>query len=265
MRELKVVGLEPDAKHIVCTDKESGDKFRIAADDRLRAALRGDLARFGQIEIEMDAALRPREIQARIRAGASVEQVAAQSGMPASRVERFAYPVLLERSRAAQLAQKGHPVRGDGPMVNTLEEVVGAAFRGRGHNLEQAEWDAWKHEDGYWVVQLEWQVGRTSIAAHWRFQPDGHGGSLTALDEAATDLVDPDFGRQLRGLTPVPTHRPEKVTEQHTLDEYYDEVPDEPVHNPKQAPTHPNPKDRRGKPAMPSWEDVLLGVRSSGH
>ena len=280
MRELKVIGLEPDGKHLVCSDTETGQKFRLPADDKLRAASRGDIARFGQIEIEMESTLRPKDIQARIRAGASIEDVAAKSGMPASRVERFAYPVLLERSRAAELAQKGHPVLGNGPAVQTLADVVTLAFRTRGHNIDDAEWDAWKDDDGHWVAQLRWQAGRTSNAAHWRFLPDAHGGTVTALDDPASDLVDPDFGRPLRGLAPVPGVAPEQpvaaaVPDQHTLDEYYgtesdadttasETVPEE-APQPKKAPAQASSKNKRGKPAMPSWEDVLLGVRSSGH
>lgn len=272
MRELEVIGLQPDGKHLVCADRETGEKFRMPLNDKLRAAARGDIARFGQIEIEMESTLRPRDIQARIRAGASVEQVAAQSGMAVHRVERYAYPVLLERSRAADLAQLGHPVRENGPAVLTLAEVVGLAFRARGHSIDEAQWDAWKDDDGHWIAELRWQAGRTSNAAHWRFQRDAHGGTVTALDDTAADLVDPDFGRPLRGLSPV-TRVAEATREpdpQHTLDDYYESTPrtpeplDEPD-EPKQAPTHPNPKDKRGKPAMPSWEDVLLGIRSSGH
>lgn len=203
MRELRVIGLTPDSAHIVCVDTETGVKYRLPADEKLRAAARGDLARFGQIEIETEATMRPRDIQARIRAGASVEQVTEESGMPTSRVERFAYPVLLERARAAELAQKAHPVRKDGPAVETLIDVVSAAFAERGHNIDIAEWDAWKDEKGYWVAQLQWQAGRSVIAAHWRFQPDAHGGSVTPLDDPATDLIDPDFGRALRGLATI--------------------------------------------------------------
>ena len=299
MRELKVIGLEPSGTYLVCADAETGQKFRLPADDKLRAASRGDIARFGQIEIEMESTLRPKDIQARIRAGASVEQVASESGMAASRVERFAYPVLLERSRAADLAQKGHPVRENGPAVMTLVEVVQLAFRARGHNYEQAEWDAWKDEHGHWVAQLAWKAGRSSNAAHWTFLPDAHGGTVKPMDKAATDLVDPDFGRPLRGLSPVPVAAAveapvvaEVVDEsQRTLDDYYSSAPNtaaasttaptpsepaavehsEPVTatgetaTPKPAPTQQNGKDKRGKPAMPSWEDVLLGVRSSGH
>ncbi|MEV5649314.1 septation protein SepH [Nocardia sp. NPDC052254] len=240
MRELRVIGLTPDSAHIVCVDAETGQKYRLAADEKLRAAARGDLARFGQIEIETEATMRPRDIQARIRAGASVEQVTEESGMPASRVERFAYPVLLERARAAELAQKAHPVRKDGPAVETLIEVVSAAFAERGHNIDIAEWDAWKDEKNYWVAQLQWQAGRSVIAAHWRYQPDAHGGSVSPLDDPASDLIDPDFGRALRGLaTILPESAPEPVVEpvpsapvqapvaaeagQAGLDEYYEQ------------------------------------------
>ncbi|MFB7877802.1 septation protein SepH [Nocardia sp. NPDC056064] len=336
MRELRVIGVTPDSTHIVCSDIESGTKFRLPADDKLRAAARGDLARFGQIEIETEASMRPRDIQARIRAGASVEQVQAESGMPATKVERFAYPVLLERARAAELAQKAHPVRPDGPAVETLHEIVTAAFAERGHTIEQAEWDAWKDEKGFWVAQLQWRHGHSEIAAHWRYQPDAHGGSVSPLDDPANDLIDPDFGRALRGLatilpepsTPVveppvpveprpreqlsPTARP-AARPQPKFDEFYEQrqvaagggtaaipaapvpaaapapvpaaaapaaapvpaVPSQPVaQQDKPTADEPVPVDtpapkparpKRGKAPMPSWEDVLLGVRSSGH
>ncbi|KAF0961927.1 MULTISPECIES: septation protein SepH [Rhodococcus] len=284
MRELRVIGLEPDGSHVVCADASTGEKFRLPADDKLRAASRGDIARLGQIEIEMDSQLRPREIQARIRAGASVEQVADEAGIPLAKVERFAYPVLLERSRAAEMAQGGHPVRDNGPAVPTLAEIVTQAFRARGHNIDDATWDAWRDEDNHWVAQLQWQAGRTTNAAHWRYQPDAHGGTIVALDDTAFDLIDPDFGRPLRGLAPVasdepeqlelaefptevevPTIEPEEIIEADVTEEPEDEPasPEEPA-APKIAPHQTNNKDKRGKPALPSWDDVLLGVRSSG-
>ncbi|MGW4282053.1 septation protein SepH, partial [Nocardia sp. NPDC004750] len=244
MRELRVIGVTPDSTHIVCIDTESGQKFRLPADDKLRAAARGDLARFGQIEIEMEATMRPRDIQARIRAGASVEQVTEESGMPASRVERFAYPVLLERARAAELAQKAHPVRPDGPAVDILIDVVTAAFTARGHNIEGAEWDAWKDEKGYWVAQLQWQNGRSEIAAHWRYQPDAHGGSVSPLDDPASDLIDPDFGRALRGLATIVPPEPEPAPPQ-----------PEPVAEPRPAPAAPPARtaSRQSQPTLDEY------------
>ena len=200
MRELRVIGLEPDGKKVICQDTESGEKFRIPADDTLRAAARGDLSRLGQIEIEMESTLRPREIQARIRAGATVAEVAVAAGVPMNRVERFAHPVLLERSRAAELAAAAHPLRYDGPALSTLGEVVAAALGARGHNPENTEWDAWKAEDNRWVVQVSWNVGRSVNRAHWRYLPGSNSGTVEAIDEVADELIDPDLSRPLRSV-----------------------------------------------------------------
>ena len=80
MRELDVLGLNGDGTRIVCQDPANGEEFSVAADEKLRAAARGDLSRIGQLEIEMESQLRPRDIQARIRAGASVAEVAKLAG-----------------------------------------------------------------------------------------------------------------------------------------------------------------------------------------
>src|SRR6201990_52789 len=179
MRELTIVGLDVDGKHIICESTkdngEPGDKFKIRADERLRAAVRGDGARVGQthIDIEVTSMLRPKEIQSRIRAGASVEQVAAAAGVDIERVERFAHPVLLERSRAAELATAAHPVLADGPSVLTLLETVTTALVARGLDHDTV-WDAWKNEDGRWTVQLGWKAGRSDNVAHFRFSPGAH-------------------------------------------------------------------------------------------
>ncbi|MGW9266206.1 septation protein SepH [Gordonia terrae] len=205
MRELRVVGVETDGSHVICQDPQSGEKFRIASDERLRAAARGDISRLGQIEIEMESALRPREIQARIRAGATVAEVAAAAGVGVDKIERFAHPVLLERSRATELAGAAHPIRHDGPAVATLVESVTEGLLAYGQNPNDADWDAWKGDDGYWVVQVAWSVGRTDNLAHWRYQPGSHGGSVDPLDDLADELTHPETIAPRRRLTPVAT------------------------------------------------------------
>ncbi len=82
MRELKVVGLDVDGQHILCEEDDRADAFRLRVDDRLRAAVRGDAVRPSRPhnEVETRSVLRPKEIQARIRAGASVEQLAESAG-----------------------------------------------------------------------------------------------------------------------------------------------------------------------------------------
>ncbi|GLZ42592.1 septation protein SepH [Actinokineospora sp. NBRC 105648] len=203
MRALRVVGLSDDGKTIICEDPARGERFTLPADERLRAAARGDVTRLGQIEIELESQMRPREIQTRIRAGESVEQVSEAAGIPAHKVERFAYPVLLERSRTADLAQRAHPVREDGPDLQTLGEVVAHSFGLRGQDYAAAGWDSWRGEDGKWVVQISWTAGRSLNRAHWSFHPGAHGGTVSPLDEHAHDLLDPQPNRPLRTVRPV--------------------------------------------------------------
>jgi hypothetical protein len=263
MRELKIVGLDVDGKHIICEGDNPADKFEIRVDDRLRAVVRGDGARVNQthIDIEVSSMLRPKDIQARIRAGASVEQLAESAGADIARVERFAHPVLLERARAAELATAAHPILADGPALLTLLETVTSSLVARGLNPDSTTWDAWRNEDGRWTVQLGWKAGRSDNLAHFRFCPGSHGGTVTAVDDAASELIDPDFDRPL--LRPVAP-----------LAQLDFEEPEAPVPTPGPAPviaetaeTEPKAEQRRarrGKPAVPAWEDVLLGVRSSG-
>lgn len=255
MRELKVVGLDIDGKRIICESDDPNEKFILRADDRLRAAVRGDRPGIShpQSDSEVPSVLRPKEIQARIRAGASIEQVAESAGVDVSRVERFAHPVLLERSRAAELATAAHPVLADGPAVLTLLETVTSALIARGLDPDSANWDAWRNEDGRWTVQLSWQAGHSQNAAHFRFTPGAHGGTVTAFDDAACELIDPDFARPLRPVAPVA---------QLAIEE--SQPPAEVIEEPEPPKPARPPRPRKGKPPVPAWEDVLLGVRSGG-
>ena len=191
--------------------------------------------------------LSPKDIQAKIRAGASVEQVAAASGSDITRIRRFAHPVLLERYRAAELATAAHPVLAGGPTVLTLLETISTALVARGLDPDGLSWDAWRNEDCRWTVQLAWKAGRSDNIAHFCFVPGAHGGTVTAVDDAASELVDPNFERPLRPLAKV-AH----VEFDETARPAVTERPEPPVHT------------RRGKPVIPAWEDVLLGVRSGG-
>ena len=50
---------------------------------------------------------------------------------------------------------------------------------------------------------MSWRAGRSDNRAHWTFQPGAHGGTVTALDEHASDLVEGLPARPLRTVGPV--------------------------------------------------------------
>ncbi|WP_344023345.1 septation protein SepH, partial [Kribbella jejuensis] len=160
MREARLVGLSQDGTQLILAVAETGEEFAVPVDDRLRAALRGDRARLGQLEIQMESALRPRDIQARIRAGESPEAVAAVAQMPMERVMAFAGPVLAERDHIASLAQRASVRRrggGDAPTRN-LGAWVTDRLRLRQVDPASADWDAWRREDGRWAVRVSYFV-----------------------------------------------------------------------------------------------------------
>jgi hypothetical protein len=197
MRALRVLGLAEDGKNLVCEDGTSGELFTLPSDERLRAATRGDLSRLGQLQIELEPQLRPREIQARIRSGSSIAEVAIAASTSVSRIERYAYPVLLERSTMAEKARLAHPTIDGNPTRKTLEELVMATLSARGQDTG-VRWDAYRDDDG-WVVTLRWQAGRTENQAFWEIHSAPRSTTLHPKDDAARDLIDP-APRSLRTL-----------------------------------------------------------------
>jgi DUF3071 family protein len=183
MRKLQLVGLDADGRHIVFVD-DTGASYAASADEKLRAALRGDRARLGQLEIEMDSALRPRDIQARIRAGDTPESVALLAQVPVDKVMPYCVPVLAERRHIAELARRHHVRRrnAEGP-ARTLDAVVAERLRSRGIEPASADWDAWRRDDGRWSVRTTYSSGESEHAAAFVFDAVGRY-SLAEDDEA---------------------------------------------------------------------------------
>ncbi len=187
MRNLKLVGLSADGRKVVFVD-DAGSEYAAPADERLRAALRGDRARLGQLEIEMDSVLRPRDIQARIRAGETPEAVAILAQVSVDKIMPFCVPVLAERQHITELARRSHVRRknAEGP-ARRLSEVVFERLRGRGVDPESAAWDAWRRDDGRWSVSVAYLSGERERNALFTF--DAMGRYSTADDDEAKWLT----------------------------------------------------------------------------
>ncbi len=183
MRKLTLVELSGDGQQVVFVD-DAGNEFGTPADDRLRAALRGDRTRLGQLEIDMQSALRPRDIQARIRAGESPEAVAALAQVSVDKIMAYCVPVLAERQHIAQLAQRSHVRRknADGPAAR-LADVVVDRLHSRGVDPDTADWESWRRADGRWVVEVSYRSGESARQAHFVFDAAGRY-SLADDDEA---------------------------------------------------------------------------------
>ncbi|MGW0389838.1 septation protein SepH [Streptomyces sp. NPDC003042] len=186
MPELRVVAVSNDGTRLVLKAADSTE-YTLPIDERLRAAVRNDRARLNQIEIEVESHLRPRDIQARIRAGASAEEVAQLAGIPVDRVRRFEGPVLAERAFMAERARKT-PVRRPGENTGPqLGEAVQERLTLRGADKDSVQWDSWRRDDGTWEILLVYCVAAEPHSASWTYDPPRR--LVVAVDDEARSLI----------------------------------------------------------------------------
>ncbi len=187
MQELRLVAVSEDGSYAVLVVPGRSGRFALPIDERLRTVARGQFSRLAQYEIEVESPLRPKEIQDRIRAGETAEEIADAAGLAVDRIRRFEGPPLAERARWAQEAQRA-TVRsradaGPGPQ---LGEIVAERLTGIGANLDEAEWDSRKRPDGNWQVQLAYTVAGRMHMAEWVY--DARSRHVTPDDDEAIRL-----------------------------------------------------------------------------
>ena len=184
MQDLRLVGVHDDGEHLLLSGA-GGEMFQLPIDEALRAASRSSAKTATTVA---PIVMSPRDIQARIRSGATAADVAELSGLPLAKVERYEGPVLAEREYVAQQARKvevaspspGHDtyrsIFGDNPA--TLDDMVKHRLSTHGIEPSTVEWDSWRRQDGTWTVAARFEPQREGPAgigeeppALWTFSP----------------------------------------------------------------------------------------------
>ncbi|MEU8512997.1 septation protein SepH [Kitasatospora sp. NPDC048722] len=197
--ELRVVAVSNDGTRLVLKAADSTE-YTLPIDERLRAAIRGDRPRLGQIEIEVESHLRPRDIQARIRAGASAEEVAQAAGISVDRVRRFEGPVLAERAFMAERARKTAIRRNGESPGPQLGEAVAERLALRGAEKDTERWDSWRRDDGTWEVILSYRADGEGRSASWTYDPPRR--LVTPNDDEARALIGETVEREEDSVFP---------------------------------------------------------------
>jgi hypothetical protein len=169
MRPVRFVALSEDGHALVLAD-EVGRLLALPIDDRVAHALHAEpgappLAVATAPANDPAPSLSPRDIQARIRAGESAEDVARIAGVPVDRVLRYAGPVLQERAMLAQHARRTRLKSSDKP--TPLAEVVDSRLAQHGIDTEKISWDAYRRDDGTWRIIATWPSGKATAQAIW--------------------------------------------------------------------------------------------------
>lgn len=187
MRELQLDSLHADGEHVILVDAD-GTRFRLAIDEPLRLAVRRDRPQLEALRAREASSLRPRDIQARLRAGASAAEVADEGGLSVEAVRRYEGPVrdeqawIVEQTQAMQIGREvGAPTLGD----LVLDRL---ATRGAPSHVE---WDAVRSGGQPWEVSVRFQLDGTAQRAAWHV--DLQARSITALDEESRWLSETDL------------------------------------------------------------------------
>jgi Protein of unknown function (DUF3071) len=201
MQDLRLLGVSEDGTRFLLQTPD-GQTYSLRLDERVHAALRGDHARLGQLQIQLDHELRPREIQARIRAGETSEDIASASGVPVEHVRRFEGPILLERDHVANSARATNVRRVTDAAATPLDKLVADRLHTHGVMADDLAWDAWRRDDGRWLVRLAYSHGGRDHRATWLFDAMVH--TIEPSDDEARWLTEEERA--------VPEHRgPPKV------------------------------------------------------
>ncbi len=289
MQELRLVAVSEDGSYAVLTAPGRSGRFSLPIDDRLRVVARGQFSRLAQYEIEVESPLRPKEIQDRIRAGETAEEIADAAGVPIERVRRFEGPVLAERSYRAQEAQ-GASIRqpGDTGPGRRLGDVVAERLSELGADLGEAGWDSHKRTDGSWQVSLTFTAADHPRLAEWVFDPRSR--HVSPVNDTAASICLPDVdlpqgpSRQAGSATVTPIgsrlSQPPPEPEPHPVPEPA-HTPAHPAHPAQRSvvvkedaaaaagtPTAP-PRERPARKAaggrprrssVPSWDEIMFGT-----
>lgn len=196
MSELRLVGLHDDAEHVVLEGSD-GQRFRLPIDDALRAAVRRDRPQLEQLRAELTGTVPPREIQARIRAGASADEVAEASGMPVEMVRRYEGPVLAEREFVAGQARATRVGHDAGAPV--LGDLVTDRLATRSVAADSITWDAYRSSAGPWTVEVTFDLAGSARSARWTYEASTR--TVRAVDDEArwlseTELADEPIPRR---------------------------------------------------------------------
>lgn len=221
MRKLHLVGLTTDRDGLIFTARKGSKSggYIVPLDDKVLAAIaearsggsggNGSPKPAGALEeaqpkrLRSESALTPREMQARLRGGRSIEEVANEAGVDTEWVARFAVPILAEQAQVVELARALTYAK---PRLGESAQPLGASVQmnltDRGvfmpDDIASAGWSAFQLHDSVWMVRFRYHSRGREQEAQWEI--DVPAARLLARNRHASDLGFVEHGRRRRDV-----------------------------------------------------------------
>lgn len=200
MLELRLIGVHDDGENLVL-ESADGTRFLLPIDANLRTSITKARRIQPARGLGAKGTFGPRDIQTRFRQGASVEEIAEESGWEPERVRRYEWPIVAERAhiiRAAQSVKIGRrsSASGTAQIPVTLSARIEEVSERYGFEEATQDWTTRQQENGQWRVELDIALkdsvrqnlpAQVIFPARWVYNPANQG--LYASNEAAYFLM----------------------------------------------------------------------------
>ena len=228
MLELRLIGVHDDGENLVL-ESADGTRFLLPIDANLRTSITKARRIQPARGLGAKGTYGPRDIQTRFRQGASVEEIAEESGWEPERVRRYEWPIVAERAhiiRAAQSVKIGRrsSASGTAQIPVTLSTRIEEVSERYGFEEATQDWTTRQQESGQWRVEVDIALkdsvrqnlpAQVVFPARWVYNPANQG--LYASNEAAYFLMgnseDAVAVAAKKAPVEVPPARPPKAPE----------------------------------------------------
>ncbi len=193
MKEAQFV--ESDGEYVIFETKDG--KFRAALDEALRAAIRKAPSS------PADQPISPRDIQERVRAGATVAELVKATKADTAYVESFARAVFEELDHIVATARTVRISVTSDKFNEVVDAEFGAVIQARAEaaGASNFAWSSRRPAGSPWLVSLSFDRGGQSQVAAWSFDPRKF--LLSPENQIAASLG----ANQLTGDVPIPRLR----------------------------------------------------------
>ncbi len=267
MIDLRLDGKTEDGNHLALVDGD-GNNYSVRISDTLRATV--NQPRLTSVPASyVTESISVKEIQRRLRAGESYEQIAREGQTTVDKIERFSGPIMQEReyilSNVRALIMRKDVHRTD----LTFNDVVLAKLAPRGVDIDQVSWNTWRLPDTTWHIELQYPNRDGNGSATWIFDLSRR--ALDASDDNGAWLIDEEAPVRITPPAIIhsePTH-PSRLEEPKVVriaDLLY--APEEKAETPRLAviretPTTADSQDGiTSRAKVPSWDEIMFGRKS---
>jgi hypothetical protein len=271
MTELRLDGKTDDGSHLSLVDTD-GNNYSLRISDTLRATV--NQPRLTSVPaIDAVETISVKEIQRRLRAGDSFEEIAREGQTTVDKVERFSGPIMQEREYILENA-RNLIMRKDVHRVDlTFREVVLAKLAARGVDTDEVSWNTWRQPDGTWHIELHYPNRDGNGMATWNFDLSRR--ALDASDDNGAWLIDEEAPVRAPSTAIIysePSHpsRLEEVAPEPEIVRIADllNAPEEKAETPRLAVIRETPSAAdsqdgiTARAKVPSWDEIMFGRKS---